>query len=69
MNQTKKNQLRKFMIETLYAAVEDRVEFADICAEAGIDDAFEAMDFFEKEVGRIDRLFCYPAAQLNSRDT
>jgi len=64
MNQTKKNQLRKFMIDSLYAMVEDRIEFADACAKAGVEDAFEAMEFFKQQVGRIDKLFCYPSIQL-----
>ena len=64
MNKNKKNQLRKFMIERLYAAVEDRLEFADMCGKAGIEDAFEAMEFFEQEIGRVEKLFCHPSIQL-----
>ena len=63
MNTKQKNQIRKFIVDQLYKMVENRVDFVDHCESMGID-AFEGMEGFEREVERINKLFCYPAEQI-----
>ena len=63
MKNNQKDLIRKFIIDTLYSAVEQRVDFADRCIALGVD-PFDGLECFEEQVERINKLFCYPDLRL-----
>jgi hypothetical protein len=60
MKKAHKDEIRLFILERLYASAGLRETLNDLAAT---DDycPFEAMEFYENEVERINKLFNYPA--------
>jgi hypothetical protein len=63
MKNNQKDLIRKFIVDSLYSAVEQREDFADRCIALGVD-PLDGMEFFEEQVERINKLFCYPDLRL-----
>ena len=59
MKKAHKDEIRLFILELLYASGSLREVLHYIAAENG-DCPFEAMEFYENEVERINKLFNYP---------
>ena len=62
MKKNQKNKIRLWILTELYGIEELRRKL-DEFANAHDIDSFETMEFFEQEVERINKLFCYPAEQ------
>jgi len=63
MKQSQKNEIRLFILTQLWEMDDLRWKLDEL-ADTYDMDAFEAMEFFEQEVERINKLFNYPAEQL-----
>lgn len=59
LTKTHKNEVRLFILRQLYESERTR-NWLDLLAFAHGMDSFEAMEFYEGEVARIDKLFNYP---------
>ena len=64
MKLSHKNEIRLFIL-TLIKEAEDLRWKLDGVADTYDIDSLEAMEFFEQEVSRIEKLFNYPAQQLS----
>lgn len=62
MKKSQKNGIRLFIL-TLLTECEDLRWKLDEVADTYDIDSFEAMEFFEQEVERVNKLFNYPAIQ------
>lgn len=58
MKKTHKSEIRLFILDLL-STEEIRWKLDDLAASLDLD-PFEAMEFFEQEVGRVEKLFSYP---------
>ena len=67
MKQSKKNEVRLFILTQLLEMDELRWKLLGLADTYDID-PLETMEFFEKEVERINKLFNYPAEQLKEND-
>ena len=67
MKQSQKNEVRLFILTQLLEMDELRWKLDGLADTYDID-PLETMEFFEKEVERINKLFNYPAEQLKEND-
>ena len=67
MKQSQKNEVRLFILTQLLEMDELRWKLDELADTYDID-PLETMEFFEKEVERINKLFNYPAEQLKEND-
>jgi hypothetical protein len=67
MKQSQKNEIRLFILNKLWEMDDLRWKLGVLANTYEIDE-FEAMEFFENEVNRIEKLFNYPAEQLKEND-
>jgi hypothetical protein len=67
MKQSQKNEIRYFILRQLWELDDVRGKL-DVLASTYDMCPFEAMEFFENEVERINKLFNYPAEQLKEED-
>ena len=63
MKQSQKNEVRLFILTQLLEMDELRWKLDELADTYDID-PLETMEFFEREVERINKLFNYPAEQL-----
>jgi hypothetical protein len=63
MKQSQKNEVRLFILTQLREMNDLRWKLGELAEDNGIE-SLEAMEFFEQEVERINKLFNYPAEQL-----
>jgi hypothetical protein len=63
MKNTQKNEVRLFILTQLWETDDLRWKLDELADTYDID-SLEAMEFFENEVERINKLFNYPAEQL-----
>ncbi len=63
MKNIQKHEVRLFILTQLWEMDDLRWKLSELAEDNGID-PLEAMEFFESEVGRINKLFNYPAEQL-----
>lgn len=63
MKQSQKNEVRLFILTQLREMNDLRWKLSELAEDNGIE-SLEAMEFFEQEVERINKLFNYPAEQL-----
>ena len=63
MKNTQKQEVRLFILTQLKEINDLRWKLSELAEDNGIDH-LEAMEFFENEVERINKLFNYPAEQL-----
>ena len=63
MKNTHKQEVRLFILTQLKEINDLRWKLSELAEDNGIDH-LEAMEFFENEVERINKLFNYPAEQL-----
>ena len=63
MKNTQKHEIRLFILTQLLEMDDLRWKLDELADTYDID-SFEAMEFFEQEVERINKLFNYPAEQL-----
>jgi hypothetical protein len=64
MKLSHKNEIRLFILTLIKEAEDLRWKLTGVADTYDID-SFEAMEFFEQEVSRIEKLFNYPAQQLS----
>jgi hypothetical protein len=67
MKTSQKNEIRYFILKQLWEMDDLRWKLGVLASTYEIDE-FEAMEFFENEVERINKLFNYPAEQLKEED-
>lgn len=67
MKQSQKNEIRLFILTQLLEMDDLRWKLDEVADTYDID-SFEAMEFFEQEVERINKLFNYPAEQLKENE-
>ena len=67
MKQSQKNEVRLFILTQLLEMDELRWKLDGLADTYDID-PLETLEFFEKEVERINKLFNYPAEQLKEND-
>jgi hypothetical protein len=67
MKQSQKNEVRLFILTQLWEIDDLRWKLGVLANTYEIDE-LEAMEFFENEVERINKLFNYPAEQLKEND-
>lgn len=67
MKHSQKNEVRLFILTQLLEMDELRWKLDGLADTYDID-PLETMEFFEKEVERINKLFNYPAEQLKEND-
>ena len=67
MKQSQKNEVRLFILTQLLEMDELRWKLDGLADTYDID-PLETMEFFEKEVERVNKLFNYPAEQLKEND-
>ena len=58
-----KHEIRAYILSLLTENPEVRWQISELAEDSGFD-SFEAMEFFENEVSRIEKLFCYPGLHL-----
>jgi hypothetical protein len=63
MKNTQKHKVRLFILIQLREMNDLRWKLSELAEDNGIE-SLEAMEFFENEVERINKLFNYPAEQL-----
>jgi hypothetical protein len=63
MKQSQKHEIRLFILTQLLEMDDLRWKLDEVADTYDID-SLEAMEFFEQEVERINKLFNYPAEQL-----
>ena len=68
MKQSQKNEVRLFILTQLWETDDLRWKLDELADTYDID-SLEAMEFFENEVERINKLFNYPAEQLKESVT
>ena len=68
MRQSQKNEVRLFILTQLWETDDLRWKLDELADTYDID-SLEAMEFFENEVERINKLFNYPAEQLKESVT
>lgn len=67
MKQSQKNEVRLFILTQLWEIDDLRWKLGVLANTYEIDE-LEAMEFFENEVERINKLFNYPAEQLKENE-
>jgi hypothetical protein len=68
VRQSQKNEVRLFILTQLWETDDLRWKLDELADTYDID-SLEAMEFFENEVERINKLFNYPAEQLKESVT
>ena len=59
MKKQHKTEIRKYILNLLTENPNVRWQMSELAEDNNID-SLEVMEFFEGEVSRIERLFCYP---------
>jgi DNA integrity scanning protein DisA with diadenylate cyclase activity len=65
MKKSQKNEIRLYIIQLLTENQNVRWQISEL-AEDNDMDSLEAMEFFEQEVERINKMFNYPEIQLDA---
>jgi DNA integrity scanning protein DisA with diadenylate cyclase activity len=65
MKKSQKNQIRLYILQLLTENQNVRWQISEL-AEDNDMDSLEAMEFFEQEVERINKMFNYPEIQLDA---
>jgi hypothetical protein len=65
MKLSHKNEIRLYLLQLLTENQDVRWQLSELAEDEGMD-SVEAMEFFEHEVSRINKLFNYPELQLSN---